>query len=279
MMSLAKVFSAVATLQVLQSAGVDLDAAIGPWLPPDWTQGPGIARITFRELLTHRSGLRSNGSTDTASLRESIARGVAPQDRGSARYDNQGFALLRLLLPYLGGLPEPGPAARDQATARWYRDYLRQHVFAAVGIGDADCRPWGGDHNALFYGRPPLGPQARGSDAGDWSLRCGGGGWTLTPADLHRFLLSLQNDQRILTESQKRQMDQGCLGWDCSVAQQRDYLGKDGAWHDDQGRAEQMYLGLFHRRQLALVLVVNSPPPEDLAVLVDRAYAASWVAR
>src|SRR5262245_28288616 len=57
--SVAKTITATSILKILQDTpGVGIDSFISPYLPAAWTQGPNINTITFRELLTHHSGLR-----------------------------------------------------------------------------------------------------------------------------------------------------------------------------------------------------------------------------
>lgn len=57
--SVAKTITATSTLKILQDTpGVGIDSLIEPYLPTAWKRGPGIETITFRELLTHHSGLR-----------------------------------------------------------------------------------------------------------------------------------------------------------------------------------------------------------------------------
>ena len=49
-----------------------------PWLPAHWQKGPGVERITFRQLLTHTSGLvvlNEPGHADFQFMKEQIALG------------------------------------------------------------------------------------------------------------------------------------------------------------------------------------------------------------
>ena len=50
----------------------------------DWTHGPGIDSVTFRELLTHRSGFRDDSGepfTSEHAAREQVATGIRVSDK------------------------------------------------------------------------------------------------------------------------------------------------------------------------------------------------------
>ena len=55
--SVSKLITAMAMTKLLFSRNISPDAHISPWLPKYWHKGPGVDRITFRQLLTHNSGL------------------------------------------------------------------------------------------------------------------------------------------------------------------------------------------------------------------------------
>ncbi|WP_057939955.1 serine hydrolase [Algoriphagus resistens] len=58
--SVTKTLTATAALRILPKAKVDLGDVIGPWLPVSWDIHPDISQITFRQLLTHTSGIRTS---------------------------------------------------------------------------------------------------------------------------------------------------------------------------------------------------------------------------
>jgi len=96
--SVGKMFTTVVVLKALAERGLGPDAAIGPYLPPDWARGPNTESITFRELLTHRSGFRLDNAriftSDTAG-REQIAVGVKAADKAAPEYNNINFSIIR----------------------------------------------------------------------------------------------------------------------------------------------------------------------------------------
>ena len=71
---------------------------------------------------------------------------------------------------------------------------------------------------------PPFSGTAPGSPALVGPSACAGGGWFMTPARMLKVLDGLICD-RLLSGSQREQMDDNCLGWDCSIASQPGYRG------------------------------------------------------
>src|SRR5687768_16364393 len=84
--SVGKTFTAIAVLKALARHDLTVDSPIGPYLPPDWVRGPNVDTITFRDLLTHRSGFLQRSvrvfETETAA-QEQIAHGVSDTAPGS----------------------------------------------------------------------------------------------------------------------------------------------------------------------------------------------------
>jgi CubicO group peptidase (beta-lactamase class C family) len=268
--SVSKVLTTIAVLQSLAKHHLTIESTIAQFLPPDWSRGPNVNTITFRQLMTHRAGFRDNGNATTyEALQQQIQHGVQLVNKQTPAYNNLNFAIFRVLLPYMEGFNDPGPATRPEATANFYISYMRQHVFQPVGITDADCKP-GPDRNpALYYPFPP--DRTHGVEAGDWTPFCGGGGWVLTASDLFKVVQSLVHDNTLLTKAQKKRMNQDCLGWDCSVAVQTDYRCKNGALLYGNSISEQTFIGIF-KDKLGVVLLINSQPPSNITSVVVKAF-------
>ena len=130
--SVGKMFTTIAVLKSLARHHLSIDSRIWPFLPPDWVKGPGIDTITFRELLTHRAGFRLDSGrvfeTDDAA-REQVRQGIQQIDKQVADYNNINFTIFRDMLPFMEGVPDPGPAARAAAA-----DPLFHQLCPASGI-------------------------------------------------------------------------------------------------------------------------------------------------
>ena len=141
--SVGKMFTTIAVLKSLARHHLSIDSPISPFLPPDWVKGPGIDTITFRELLTHHAGFRLDSGrvfeTDNAA-REQVRQGIQQVDKRAADYNNINFTIFRDMLPFMEGVPDPGPAARAAAADRFFISYVQRQVFDPVGVTDATWR-------------------------------------------------------------------------------------------------------------------------------------------
>jgi CubicO group peptidase (beta-lactamase class C family) len=125
-------------IKVLHSRNISPNATIARWLPAHWVRGPGVDRLTFRQLLTHTSGLVAldePGRADYEFMKEEIARDVV----GGTGYRNINYSLCRILIstidaPFLFDLlPTVNDNYWDLTTIRHYRDYVQENVFDPLG--------------------------------------------------------------------------------------------------------------------------------------------------
>jgi len=289
--SVSKTLTAIAVLQLLRRDALSIDDKISPYLYPDWTRGPNIDEITFKELLTHTSGfgqLPQSACSDRityAALEKLVANGVSASNIGAPSYGNCNFALLRELMPALQKQTlmnyANGPQ-RAQQSSLLYAEYMNANVFQPVGISVSQCKPPAGASEILSYPWPA--GMAPGLNWGDWSAQCGSGGWALSANDIFAVLRNLAGGDVLLTDAARRQMFADCLGWDCAVRADcpNPYVCKNGDLHNGDGAAVWIYAGLF-KCDVPVVVVVNSPLPEpyqahgDIIALVERAYLGASI--
>jgi CubicO group peptidase (beta-lactamase class C family) len=212
--SLTKTLTAVAVIRLLDAQDVGLDAPIAPYLPADWTLGPNADTITFRELLTHTSGLR--GADDLATsyddLRALIARGIALGDKTYA-YQNQNFALFRVLIPGLRGVDLAQAADPAGAASAGYLSDLASVYGQTFPVA---CKPGqNGAPYALAYSYPAA--DNPGTDWGDWTATCGGGGLYLSLHQLSAFLARLTHGAYV-SGTELQTLLYGHMGWDYTFA-------------------------------------------------------------
>ena len=271
--SVGKMFTTIAVLQSLARRHLSIDSRISPFLPPDWVKGPGVDTITFRELLTHRAGFRLDSGrvfeTDDAA-REQIRQGVKQADKHEADYNNINFTIFRDMLPFMEGAPDPGPAARAAAADRLFITYVQRHVFDPVGVKDATCAPV---RNAMLLYPPAATGTAHGRQVPVGSSACSAGGWFMTPASMRRVLEGLISGNSLLSSSQRRQMDDNCLGWDCSIADQAGYRGKEGGF-SDRSVGLQTFFGIV-AGTIPVVVATNSNLGESISAIVQTALPAA----
>jgi Beta-lactamase len=187
--SVSKFITAIAAVQLLDrpDAGqvegwnilnATLDTPMYKALPVYWDLRTDIQQITFRDLLTHTSGLAYEGEkgepgVDYFSLKTYLSPHPAPGTpplgpRGKAAYSNVGFALFRLLLPNIVGLVSTDPPGqyeqqRAEEYAIQYQNILNDNIWEQLKIvGPSQGTPPGNEH-AFMYVYP-------GSSPGyDWS--------------------------------------------------------------------------------------------------------------
>jgi CubicO group peptidase (beta-lactamase class C family) len=275
--SVGKMFTTIAVLKSLARHHLSIDSRIWPFLPPDWVKGPGIDTITFRELLTHRAGFRLDSGRvfETGdAAREQVRQGIQQADKQVADYNNINFTIFRDMLPFMEGVPDPGPAMRAATATRFFISYVQRQVFDPVGVKDATCAPV---RTAMLMYPPPYAGTAPGRSASVGPSACSGGGWFMTPGSMRRVLNGLISGS-LLSGRQRQQMDGNCLGWDCSGAGQAGYRGKEGGIGDPGSASLQIFFGIL-AGTIPVVVATNSDLGRPLERVVQIALHAAASAR
>ena len=99
----------------------------------------------------------------------------------------------------------------------------------------------------------------------------------MTPASMLRILQGLISG-RLLSGSQRQQMDANCLGWDCSVDSQAGYRGKYGGNGDPTSAGMQIFFGIL-AGTIPVVVVTTSPNGPPLQAVVQTALRAATSSR
>jgi CubicO group peptidase (beta-lactamase class C family) len=196
--SITKLFTAVATLQQVDVGAFGLDTSAIGYLG---LEGTAISPdVTVRHLLTHTSGIGDDADEEAGeryedvwrdrpnySVREAVdllpgfvhrAPNFAPGQ--GCRYNNCGYVLLGLMV--------------ERATGRFYRDVVREDVFAPAGMADSDFLGMDRVNERLAEGADPIRDEA-GAITG-WRrniysyppIGSPDSGAHVTAADLHRFM-------------------------------------------------------------------------------------------
>jgi CubicO group peptidase (beta-lactamase class C family) len=252
--SVSKWITAIAAMSIVRdNNNVDIDDPIGPFLPDEWNVGTYFQNVTMAQFLGQSSGIKDYGNVPQtyAKLRSFFEQpvnntwmsglvcdsalidppnAVNPSAAMTRCYSNYNFAIFRLLLPRVAGLPvDTNLATRPQTLANQYELLVRQNVFEPVGQTGTGCRPRGALPHAFAYKFP--GDEA-GQDWGDVRFRCGAAAWYVSAEDMAKVLFSINaKDGRILfesaTESDIDDMRLRGLGLDVFNATE---LEKNGAW-------------------------------------------------
>jgi D-alanyl-D-alanine carboxypeptidase len=194
--SMNKMFTAVATLQLVEAHKLALDDPIGKHLP-DYPNKEVAAKVTVRHLLTHTGGTgdifgpkfdqhRLQLREHRDYLRLYGSRGLTHEPGARFEYSNYGFVLLGALI--------------ERASGGSYYDYVDNHVFRPAGMTSTGSFPESTDvpNRAVGYMRasPAGGAWVPNAETLPWRGAAAGGGYS-TVGDLLRFAQALSSGRLI----------------------------------------------------------------------------------
>jgi D-alanyl-D-alanine carboxypeptidase len=298
--SVTKWLTAVGALDILKVDDVSLDQPVWTWFPKSWDIGAGVETITFRDLLTHTTGLTTDSiryATDFKSLKKAIATPLANPAKGY-NYSNVNFALFRILFPYMDHIGaastseyywlvvEQDTAAFDQYLADTYVQLMQEYVYTPADVDNALMKPVTVDDVTRMYYR--FNTTENGSATGDWTLVGGGGGYYLSARDIASVMAHVFHSDLILNSAQRVEMLDDLLGFDSSPstdrgpAYQKDgalYRDTNGSGGFDNGDRGLQTLIMKFPGDVELVLFVNSLGNgwNSYVPMMVNAYEDAWV--
>jgi D-alanyl-D-alanine carboxypeptidase len=187
--SMNKMFTAVATLQLVEAHKLALDDPIGQYLP-NYPNKQVAAKVTVRHLLTHTGGTGDIFGPEFEAHRLQLrehrdylklygSRGLNFEPGARFEYSNYGFVLLGALIEQVSGMS--------------YYDYVEGHVFRPAGMRSTGSLPESVDvpDRAVGYLRSsPGGAWEPNTNTLPWRGTAAGGGYS-TVGDLLRFAQAL----------------------------------------------------------------------------------------
>ena len=187
--SMNKMFTAVATLQLVQSGKLDLKSPFGKYLT-DYPNKDVASKVTIEHLLTHQGGtgdifgpefdrrrLELKTLQDYVNLYGNRALDFEPGSRW--RYSNYGFLLLGVLI--------------EKVSGQSYYDYVQEHIFKPAGMTGTGSEPedQAVSDRSVGYTRFIGNGLQRNTDTLPYRGTSAGGGYS-TVEDLFRFATALQ---------------------------------------------------------------------------------------
>jgi CubicO group peptidase (beta-lactamase class C family) len=256
--SMNKMFTAVATLQLVEAHKLALDDPIGKHLP-DYPNKEVATKVTVRHLLTHTGGtgdifgpefdqhrLRLREHRDYLKLYGS--RGLTQEPGTRFEYSNYGFVLLGALIEHVSG--------------ESYYDYVDEHVFRRAGMHSTGSLPESVDvpDRAVGYLRTSPGSDwVPNTDTLPWRGTAAGGGYS-TVGDLLRFAQALESGTLIseatLAEATHPQQEQYGYGLDVRGQGRLGSYGHGGGAPGMNGE-----LRIFPELGYVVVSLSNLDPP------------------
>jgi CubicO group peptidase (beta-lactamase class C family) len=191
--SMNKMFTAVATLQLVQAAKLGLDEPLGKYLT-DYPNKDVAAKVTIHQLLTHTGGTGDIFGPEFEAYRLELRtlqdyvmlygnRGLEFAPGSRFEYSNYGFILLGAVI--------------EKVSGQGYYDYVRAHIYAPAGMTSTGSDP---EDQAVLnrsagYTRFGGNHQLRSnSDTLPYRGTSAGGGYS-TVEDLLKFANALQQNQ------------------------------------------------------------------------------------
>jgi D-alanyl-D-alanine carboxypeptidase len=179
--SISKTITAITALRLVEAGTADLDAPIGSLLASDLgvgTPAAGVAALTIRQLLTHRSGFAQYEDlffrNEVGSCRAAAVVGLTQSLQGNPgvrfQYSNMNFCLLGIAIEVLTGERYENVVRREVLDPLGI-DGMRMADTFDVGVGDVEHRSEDGRNYMEVLGAA--------------------GAWIATPTDLVAILDSI----------------------------------------------------------------------------------------
>jgi CubicO group peptidase (beta-lactamase class C family) len=256
--SMNKMFTSVATLQLVEAHKLALDDPIGQYLP-GYPNKEVAAKVTVRHLLTHTGGTGDIFGPEFDQHRRQLRehrdylklygrRGLTQEPGARFEYSNYGFVLLGALIEQVSGMS--------------YYDYVEDHVFRRAGMRSTGSLPESVvvPDRAVGYLRASSGSDwVPNTDTLPWRGTAAGGGYS-TVDDLLRFAQALESGRLIsrasLAEATTPHQQQYGYGFD---VQGRGRLGSYG--HGGGAPGMNGELRIFPELGYVVVGLSNLDPP------------------
>jgi D-alanyl-D-alanine carboxypeptidase len=256
--SMNKMFTAVATLQLVEARELALDDPIGKHLRR-YPNKEVAAKVTVRHLLTHTGGTGDIFGPEFDQHRLQLRehrdylnlygrRGLTQEPGARFEYSNYGFVLLGALI--------------ERVTGGSYDDYVRDHVFRPAGMRSTGALPESVDvpDRAVGYLRTAPGSDwAPNTDTLPWRGTAAGGGYS-TVGDLLRFAQALGSGRLLskatLAEATTAHQRQYGYGFDVQGQGRLASYGHGGGAPGMNGE-----LRIFPRLGYVVVGLSNLDPP------------------
>jgi CubicO group peptidase (beta-lactamase class C family) len=295
--STSKTLTAVALIKALYQRGISLDTPIGKYLPSCWKKGPNVSGYTFRALLNHTTALPKTAPCKTDStgrsdpydcLLRAVEIGtdgiVLPTTPYWSRYNNNGYALMRILVPAVLDLKNTqaefelfkckntSGILNGKVSERFVR-YLFDEVLGPAGA-QASFYP---SKSVVAYDYDKNDKNKKGSRPDKtFSTRAGAGWLAISALDMVRFLGALDRGE-LVPASLVAEMKSGNLGFDPPAnGAAGSYFTKNGTCPKKDGISCSAQLMLYPGGIEAFV-IVNSAAGLSPAALLQQAFDGALV--
>ena len=294
MLSMSKTITAVAVMKAMEEMrtkgeAITIDSHIHPYLPSNWKRGPLVEQVTFKHLLTHKSGLRGTGpksDPDTyLQLKRTIEAG-AVNGFGNPFYDNANFCLFRIIISYMVANREGLNAFASNSdfmarhTGVTYVSYVQKHILEPIDLAGVSVVPTGPVPYTRYYKFNSIAVSSTDPLDDTAILRTGAGYWHMSAKEFGRFIASIRyRPGRIISpESFKLMMDNQLGMYEApNPADQARHWDHNGRAIDGAGAGSESDWMIFSNG-ITAVITMNSvgglgkAPPD----IVRDAFNEAW---
>ena len=292
--SVSKFVGAIALLNALDEAGIDVDDPIVDHLPPGWRDlvhddhtEAGAFTITFAGLLRMETGL-AWPSAAMPTTNEMLATLRLPAIASLwGDYQNGNFALIRVLIGELAFGLDERDAGYNLDTAESYEAYIADRIFDPLGISGVGHTKASGSVSRGYQNPLDLtfqdGNGFVGWDASDsWPNNPGSGGLYLSAMQLAEVLAYARHDTEETILSADRQAEL----WDRGLGLTEPRIGDHGLYHskagmrgaDSNGRGYRSRIMIYPNDVEVVVLANSEVPGLGSGSLLVSAFDDAWLA-
>jgi CubicO group peptidase (beta-lactamase class C family) len=265
--SVSKSITAVAVMKLLSDYGHSVDDAFYPLVKSQFQNvGPGVDKVTIRNLLEMKSCMVADGTLYPANIWTFLstylqAQNVPPSAPSNVEaYSNTNFTILQAVIDCVTGHGGENPD--------YYVTYVSQKVLAPMGINL-------GVFNAATDHPPSATLSYSGASDTDhgqyWpSMACvAAGGWITSARELAKFQTGVRNNV-VLSSDATQLMLYGQLGWYTYDGIYGQYFHHNGGLLNGATPAQGLVTGII---QLTggydALLLVNSRGPNTIGLMIQ----------
>jgi D-alanyl-D-alanine carboxypeptidase len=288
-MSMSKTITATAVMKALELMNertrrfgrtFSINSKIAPFLPSDWTLGPHVSEMTFKDLLTHTSGLRevANDPGSYEGLRQAIANGATNANFHKYFYANDNFNLFRVIIPYMlnGRTAVEKLSSIEARTSGLYISFVKQQVLGAVGLSGVSIAPSGPQEEIRYYNFHF--PQHYVlDDSYDFASRhVGAGFWFMSAKEFGKFIAGLRSG-KIVSAATFKLMTDNNLGMYGENSIHGRYWNHNGGFGKQNGTGAGADWMIFPNGITAVILFNSAgglaDPSQDV---IRKAFNTAW---
>jgi|GEM_PF-4503712 len=257
--SVSKPITTVGVIKLLNDRKISLDAPFYPYVKSKVPKvGAGVDKVTFRNLLTMKSGLKPDGTLYLSEpfwdfLSQYLQQGLVGTPGQTYAYSNTNFSILQ--------------GAIEEIFGQSYETYMKDEVLKKMGIDTAVFSPDPNSRDVATLSYAGSSDQRSGTYWSEMQM-IGPGGWIAPASVLIKFLTGVRSN-KVLSPELTKQMLTGELGWYTYDGNYGQYYHHNGGLTNGGSPAQGLNTGIIHFSDgYDALLLVNSPVPAIIPLMI-----------